>query len=66
VMYLGMPDTANGACGPGLIPVYRVWDKRIDTNHRYTTDRSLRDQMVAQGWVKEGYGDDLVIMCAPQ
>jgi hypothetical protein len=46
--------------------VYRVWDKRIDTNHRYTTDRTLRDQMAAQGWVKEGYGDDLVIMCAPQ
>jgi Matrixin/Repeat of unknown function (DUF5648) len=66
VMYLGMPDTATGACGSGLVPVYRVWDQRIDTNHRYTTDRSLRDQMVAQGWVKEGYGDDLVIMCAPQ
>ena len=66
VMYLGMPDTASGACGSGTIPVYRVWDKRIDTNHRYTTDRTLRDQMAAQGWVKEGYGDDLVIMCAPQ
>lgn len=66
VMYLGMPDPANGACAAGMIPVYRVWDKRIDTNHRYMTDRALRDQMVALGWVKEGYGDDVVIMCAPQ
>jgi Matrixin len=65
VMYLGVPD-ASGACAPGMIPVYRVWDKRIDTNHRYMTDRALRDQMVALGWVKEGYGDDAVIMCAPQ
>ena len=66
VMYLGMPDPASGACASEMIPVYRVWDKRIDTNHRYTTDRTVRDQMVAQGWVKEGYGDDAVIMCAPQ
>jgi hypothetical protein len=65
VMYLGMPDP-SGACAPGMIPVYRVWDNRIDTNHRYTTDRTLRDQMVAQGWVEEGYGPDAVIMCAPQ
>jgi hypothetical protein len=49
-----------------MIPVYRVWDARIDTNHRYMTDRTLRDQMVAQGWVEEGYGSDAVIMCAPQ
>jgi hypothetical protein len=66
VMYIGMPDTVTGACAPGMIAVYRVWDKRIDTNHRYTIDRSTRDQMVARGWVKEGYGDDAVIMCAPQ
>ena len=66
VMYLGMPDPASGACASGMIPVYRVWDMRIDTNHRYMTDRTLRDQMVALGWVKEGYGSDAVIMCAPQ
>jgi hypothetical protein len=66
VMYLGLPDAVTGACASAMIPVYRVWNKRIDTNHRYTTDRGLRDQMAAQGGVKEGYGDDAVIMCAPQ
>jgi hypothetical protein len=66
VMYLGLPDALTGACAAGMIPVYRVWNKRIDTNHRYMTDRTLREQMVARGWVKEGYGDDAVIMCAPQ
>ena len=44
---------------------YRVWDARADTNHRYTTSRTIRDQMVAMGWVAEGYGPDSVIMCAP-
>lgn len=66
VMYLGMPDTASGACAAGMVAVYRVWNKRLDTNHRYTTDRTTRDEMVARGWIKEGYGDDAVIMCAPQ
>ncbi len=65
-MYLGVHDLASGACAPGTVPVYRVWDRRVDTNHRYMTDRSLRDQMVALGWVKEGAGPDAVVMCAPQ
>ena len=66
VMYLGLPDAVTGACASAMVPVYRVWNKRLDTNHRYMTDRTLREQMAAQGWVKEGYGDDAVIMCAPQ
>jgi hypothetical protein len=66
VMYLGVPDATSGACAPGTVPVYRVWDMRVDTNHRYMTDRALRDQMVALGWVKEGAGPDAVVMCAPQ
>jgi hypothetical protein len=66
VMYLGMPDLASGACASGMVPVYRVWDRRVDTNHRYMTDRALRDQMVTLGWVKEGAGPDAVVMCAPQ
>ena len=31
------------------MPVYRVWNRRADSNHRYTTDRAIRDQMVARG-----------------
>jgi len=33
--------------------------------HRYTTSLSVRSQMLAQGWISEGYGDNSVIMCAP-
>jgi len=54
-----------GTCPAGTIAVYRAFDNRADANHRYTTDRSIRDQMVAMGYIAEGYGDDAVIMCAP-
>jgi outer membrane protein assembly factor BamB len=66
VFYIPLPDPATGACLAGATPVYRLWDDRADTNHRYTTSRTIRDQMVAAGWIPEGYGPDAVIMCAPQ
>ena|SRR5689334_1063218 len=66
LFYIPLPDPATGACPAGTVPVYRVWDMRADTNHRYTTSRALRDQMVASGWLAEGYGSDAVIMCAPR
>ena len=64
VMYVLMPDMSSGTCPQGSAPVYRVWNKRNDSNHRYMTDRALRDAMVAQGYVAEGYGADLIAMCA--
>jgi hypothetical protein len=66
VFYVGLPDAATGACAPGTVPVYRMWDDRADTNHRYTTSTTVRAQMLAIGWIAEGYGPDQVIMCAPQ
>jgi hypothetical protein len=65
VMYIDLPNPVTGACPAGDAPVYRVWDNRVDSNHRYTTDAAVRAQMVAHGWVAEGYGPNLVIMCAP-
>ena len=68
VMYIGLPDPVTGACPAATSPVYRLWDKRVDTNHRYTTDPIVRDQMRGLGWVLEGYGaaaPNLVVMCAP-
>jgi len=63
-MYMILPT--NGTCPANTtIPVYRVFSNRPDANHRYTTDRAVRDQMVAQGWLAEGDGPDLVVMCAP-
>ena len=47
------------------IQVYRVFSNRPDANHRYMIDKAVRDQMVAIGWLAEGDGPDLVVMCAP-
>jgi YVTN family beta-propeller protein len=57
---------AAGVCPAGTVQVYRVFSNRPDANHRYMTDRAVRDQMVAKGWLAEGDGPDLVVMCAPQ
>jgi hypothetical protein len=57
---------AAGVCPANTTQVYRVFSNRVDANHRYMTDRTVRDQMVAKGWLAEGDGSDLVVMCAPQ
>ena len=66
--FIALPTTTGptaGACPAGTVPVYRVFNNRGEPNHRYTTSRAIRDQMVARGYIAEGYGDDAVIMCAP-
>jgi hypothetical protein len=63
VFYVAVPDITTGACAAGTTPVYRLWDARSDTNHRYTTSASVKDAMQAAGWVAEGYGPPQVIMC---
>jgi len=64
--FVGAPDTNTGACPAGTIPVYRLWNKRVDSNHRYTADPAIKAQMIAVGYVSEGSGPDGVVMCAPQ
>ena len=66
VLHIALPDTTTGVCATGTLPVHRVWNKRADSNHRYTTDPATRDVMVARGGIAEGYGPNRVIMCAPQ
>lgn len=66
VMDVFLPTTATGACPAGSQPVYRVWNGRADTNHRYTTDIAVRDQMLTRGYVPEGYGPNAVAMCVPR
>ena len=65
VFFEALPDTATGACPGGTAPVYRLWNQRIDSNHRYTSAATIKAQMVAAGYVAEGYGPNAVIMCAP-
>ncbi len=64
VFHIALPDLVTGACAPGTLAVYRVWNARADTNHRYTTSPAVQAQMVSAGWIAEGYGPAQVIMCA--
>lgn len=50
-------------------PVYRTYNNVYpkesgknpwDFNHRYSTDRSVMDGMIAQGWRDKG-----IVLCAP-
>ena len=50
----------------GIIPVYRLWNGRADANHRYTTDKNVRDDMVSKGYIAEGYGPDAVSFCVTE
>ena len=43
--------------------MYRLWNQRADSNHRYTADRAQRDAMIARGYAAEGYGPLGVAMC---
>ena len=63
--FIGLPDLVTGVCPTATIPVYRLWNHRADSNHRYTTDLATKAQMIALGFVPEGYGPDAIAMCAP-
>ena len=66
VFYTQQPSV-TGVCPSNTVPVYRMYNNGQSgaPNHRYTTDLSVRTQMLAQGWVPEGAGTIGVIMCSP-
>jgi hypothetical protein len=52
----------NGTCPAGTQPIYRLYNNRggqRDSNHRFTHQTTVYNQMAASGWIKEG-----VAMCA--
>jgi hypothetical protein len=61
--YASLPNPVTGTCGYDQQAVYRLWNQRIDSNHRYTVSPALRDFMLTQGYVAEGSGPDRVAMC---
>jgi hypothetical protein len=63
VFEMDLPDATTGACPAGGVPIYRIWNQRRDSNHRYTTSIATRDQMVAKGGIAEGYGPNAVALC---
>jgi len=62
------PAAADGSCPPSTVAVYRLYNdgQGAAPNHRYTTEPAIRTQMIAAGWIPEGYGPLGVIMCSPQ
>ena len=66
VFQINLPDATSGTCPAGTIPVYRLLNQRLDSNHRYTTSTAIRAEMLAAGYLSEGYGPDGVVMCAVQ
>ena len=66
VFYTFLPD-ANGACPPGNVPVYRLYNNGQGgaPNHRFTTSAAIQAQMVGEGWIPEGTGTG-VGMCSPK
>jgi len=65
VFRMALPDMMSGACPAGTMPVYRTWNRRADTNHRYTTDPAVQAMMMSRGNVAEGYGNPPAGMCSP-
>ena len=64
--YVGLPDSVTGACVANELGVYRLWDARIDLDHRYTTSAGVKALMISKGYIAEGYGPNQVGMCSPQ
>jgi hypothetical protein len=62
---ISLPDLVTGACAAGTVPVFRLWNHRADSNHRYVTDPGVRSMMISRGYVPEGYGPLGVAMCSP-
>jgi len=55
-----------GVCPANTTEVYRVFSNRADANHRYMTNKAVEATMIAKGWLPEGDGPNLVVMCAMQ
>ena len=56
-----------GSCGFASRPLYRAYNDGMGgaPNHRYMTDPSALDTMIAQGWVMEGEAATRVFACVP-
>jgi len=79
VFYVRLPDPNTGACPlssygtvpantPILVPwrpVYRLWNQRADSGHRFTTSFAVRDDMIRHGYVPEGYGTGVAFCVGP-
>lgn len=67
--YARMPEGTPGArtCPSGTQPLYRAYNdgKGDAPNHRYTTDPTVLDALIGQGWIMEGEAATRVFACVP-
>jgi hypothetical protein len=63
--YLTLPNYLS-QCPLEGVPLYRLYNNGMGgaPNHRYTTSLTIRAEMIAKGWVSEGYGPLGAIGCA--
>jgi len=66
VFRMALPDMMSGVCPAGTLSVFRTWNGRADSNHRYTMDPVVQAGMMNHGGMAEGYGNPPVVMCSPQ
>ena len=64
VFRIQTPDRPTGTCPTGTSPIYRLFNNRVDANHRYTVNVSEKSAMQSRGYIPEGYGANGVAMCA--
>lgn len=64
VFEMELPDTTTGACSSDRTPVYRLWNNRVDSSHRFVKSLALRAQMIARDFISEGYGPNGRVLCA--
>ena len=65
--YVEQAGATTGSCPAGHRAVYRLYNNGQSgaPNHRYTTDPAIRADMMAKGWIPEGFGPEGVGFCAP-
>ena len=66
VFRVAAADPNTGLCPANTKAVYRLYNKRADINHRYTTDPAVYESMIAKGYVAEGVGNPKkpIVFCA--
>ena len=55
----------GGVCPANTVSVFRAYNdgfsRKVDSNHRITSNAASIQEVVARGWINEG-----VVMCAPK
>lgn len=48
-----LPGQADGLCPEGSTRIWRYWNGRPDSNHRYVASYDLQLEMASKGWIPE-------------